>query len=560
MSAIHKGTLIGGKYRLEVSLAQGGMGSVWAARHLALDTLFAIKFIHHDSGPESEARRRFEREAKAAARLQSANVVQIHDYGLEGETPYIVMELLEGEDLSTRLFREGRLPLAETCTIVTQVARALRRAADAGVVHRDLKPSNVFLVASDDDPVIKVLDFGVAKAPLLGVDAETTRAGAVIGSPRYMSPEQARGSRGVDHRSDLWSLAVIAFRALTGRVPFQAEDLGEVILEICTKRAPAPSSIEPSLGPEIDAFFAKALDRNPARRFQSAPELAAAFALAAGQAPPASLARPASVALSPPVVASRPAPRDEPVGTATTPDGPARSAASRRVSSPTGSTAKRAVEVEITRPSFQPSPSPALPPAPPLPRAPVAAEVELEAPSEETPPPAPPQPSPEPPRVTPVIGAVEAPGEAGGRATLVPREPNPSAGTLASYHGPVSPPAPAAPTAGPLSLRPFVAIAGFACLLGGSGLCMAVVGHRAALAGQGAPVFAPRVAETYAVASPPAPPATATASACAPRDPALEAPVPRAAPKPARAPRAPGAAAGVVHASPDDDRHPVLGI
>ncbi|MFT3775084.1 MAG: protein kinase [Minicystis sp.] len=289
MVAIRSGSVIAGKYRLEALLAQGGMGSVWSARHLTLDTRLAIKFIGPDVDGLDEARTRFEREAKVAALLQSPHVVQVLDYGIDGGVPYLAMELLQGEDLGARLARCGRLSIPETVAVVTQVARALRRAADAGIVHRDLKPGNVFMVRADDEEeIVKVLDFGVAKAPRLATD-DTTRSGVMIGSPRYMSPEQVRGSRTVDHRGDLWSLAVIAYRALTGQLPFQGTDVADLIVKICTERAAPPSAIEPSLEPEIDDFFERALARDPDQRFQTARDFALAFASAAGEAPPPSV-------------------------------------------------------------------------------------------------------------------------------------------------------------------------------------------------------------------------------------------------------------------------------
>jgi serine/threonine-protein kinase len=287
MSDVRSGRVIAGKYRLESVLARGGMGSVWRARHVMLETPVAIKFIGADVFSLPEARRRFEREAKAAALLQSPHVVRIHDYGLEGDLPYLVMELLTGEDLGMTLKRQGKLPPEDTANIVFQVARALRRAAEAGIVHRDLKPSNVFIIHDDDEDLVKVLDFGIAKAPRgLRSDDESTRKGAIIGSPRYMSPEQARGSPLVDPRSDLWSLAVIAYRAVTGDLPFQSLDMTDLIVKICTEDPIPPTRIDPALGPEMDVFFARALDRNPDRRFQTAKELASAFAVAAGQPPP----------------------------------------------------------------------------------------------------------------------------------------------------------------------------------------------------------------------------------------------------------------------------------
>jgi len=299
--AIGDGAVIGGKYRIERALSRGAMGSVWVATHLALDTLVAIKFMSvqsprgpGDTGSVSqivESHARFEREAKAAAKLRSANVVQILDYGVDRSTPYIVMELLQGEDLGARLKRVGRMPLAEVSRLVSGVARALQRAHDAGVVHRDLKPANIFLAQDGDDEVPKVLDFGVAKAvrgerPL----DDATHEGAFLGTPSYMSPEQAMAPSDVDHRSDLWSLGIIAFRALTGVKPFPSDSALQVVVQICTAEPPRASKIAPDLPAEVDAFLDRALQRDPAKRFQSAGEMARALAALSPRTP--SLARP----------------------------------------------------------------------------------------------------------------------------------------------------------------------------------------------------------------------------------------------------------------------------
>ena len=287
MESIRMGQVIAGRYRLEAPLAQGGMGSVWRARHLQLDTLLAVKFINLAQRASANGRVRFEREAKAAALLHGPNVVEVYDYGIDEGLPYLVMELLKGEDLSRRLVRDGRLPIPSLVSLVGQVSRALRRAHEAGIVHRDLKPGNVFLVEREDDeePLVKVLDFGIARAPHLGLVGETTKTGAILGSPRYMSPEQARSPRSVDPRSDLWSLAVIAFRALTGSVPFMADEVGELLFKICTETAPAPSSIQADLGTDFDHFFARAFARDPQDRFQTARELAMELATCAGTSP-----------------------------------------------------------------------------------------------------------------------------------------------------------------------------------------------------------------------------------------------------------------------------------
>ncbi len=379
MSEIRSGTIIAGKYRLEGALARGGMGSVWEARHLGLDTRVAIKFIGPDVFRLQEARRRFEREAKAAAFLKSTHVVQIHDYGVEGDLPYLVMELLTGEDLGERLRRRERLSPRETASIVTQVARALRRAADAGIVHRDLKPSNVFIVAGEDDEeLVKVLDFGIAKAPRLDT-TEQTGMGAIIGSPRYMSPEQARASPLVDPRSDLWSLAVIAYRAITGVYPFDSTEMTDLIVKICTETPTPPSVLDPSLDPEVDAFFVRALARDPGDRFQTAREMAAAFSLAIGEPPSSMTSRNLLVTMLPnppsrpsspsttPVAPPRPPPvrRQTPPAFAATklsaqpPVAVAPPAASGRASSPSPTPAEPAASRRFgPRPSYEPVPSP----------------------------------------------------------------------------------------------------------------------------------------------------------------------------------------------------------
>jgi len=159
---LREGTVIAGKYRLERPLARGGMGAVWVARHLQLDEQVAVKFMDISLPSAADARVRFEREAKSAARIRSPHVVQILDHGVDGEIPYIVMELLEGEHLGTRLKREGRLSLAAAAAITEQVTKALHRAHKAGIIHRDLKPANVFLArVDDDDEIVKILDFGI---------------------------------------------------------------------------------------------------------------------------------------------------------------------------------------------------------------------------------------------------------------------------------------------------------------------------------------------------------------------------------------------------------------
>ncbi|UQA60510.1 serine/threonine protein kinase [Polyangium aurulentum] len=320
MSALTEGSIIAGRYRLGRPLAKGGMGSVFFAEHVQLRTSVAIKLMAPALAASADARARFEREAQASAVIKSPHVVQVYDYGVEGDCPYIVMELLDGEDLEHRLVRVGRLSLAATMDIVQQVCKALRRAHELGVVHRDLKPANLFLSRHGDEELVKILDFGIAKAngPVLAGSA--TRTGTLIGSPQYMSPEQVRRGKEVDHRSDLWSLGVIAYRCVTGQLPFSGEELGDLLVEICTDPIPAPSSIHGALGPEVNRFFERALSRDVGKRFQSADELAHAFAaVVRGGGPISTSPSSQNGALGPPP-ASGPAPVSAP-GPASGPGG-----------------------------------------------------------------------------------------------------------------------------------------------------------------------------------------------------------------------------------------------
>lgn len=269
------GLVIAGKVRLDKLLGKGGMGSVWVGTHLGLDIPVAVKFM---TGSAEAALSRFQREARAAAQIRSSNVVKIHDYGIDQGLPYIVMELLEGEDLAARIRRAGRLSLVDAEKILIPVARGLERAHEARLVHRDLKPENVFLVREGDEEIPKILDFGIAKTLAVAEGAkEVTEEGTVLGTPYYLSPEQARGKTDIDHRADLWSLGVILFRMVMGRRPFEANAIGDLIVRICMDPVPRVVTIDPTLPPELDAFFDRALAKDPAMRFPSAREFARAF-------------------------------------------------------------------------------------------------------------------------------------------------------------------------------------------------------------------------------------------------------------------------------------------
>jgi serine/threonine protein kinase len=271
------GNVIAERYRLERKLGAGGMGSVWLANDLSLGSTCAIKLVDPDKAGNEEVRVRFQREARAAAQIRSANVVDVFDHGLWQDMPFIVMEHLEGEDLGARLDRQGRLDLAQTYDIVAQVARALVRAHAMGIVHRDLKPENIFLVPGDDHEIAKVLDFGIAKLDQYSLRDKTTKTGSFMGTPYYMSPEQARG-KNIDWRSDLWALGVIVFQCLTGKPPFESEALGDLMGMILYDPIPKITDRDSSLPPELEAFWERACNRDRELRFQSAKELADALA------------------------------------------------------------------------------------------------------------------------------------------------------------------------------------------------------------------------------------------------------------------------------------------
>jgi eukaryotic-like serine/threonine-protein kinase len=280
--------LVAGKYQVLGLIGRGGMGSVWEGRHISLGTRVAIKFIDPEYAESEEACARFVTEARAAATIQSKHAIQIFDHGVtDGGRPYMVMELLVGEPLDKRIERLGSLTLQETARIIGHVCRALQRAHDAGIIHRDLKPENIFLVRTpdDDDEIAKVLDFGIAKIKAPPGEeglSSSTKTGAVLGTPYYMSPEQARGLRDIDHRSDLWSLGVIAHKCVTGVLPFEGVSVGDLLVKICTSPVPTPSVTMPGLPASFDTWFLRALEREPSRRFSRASELSDALAFAAG--------------------------------------------------------------------------------------------------------------------------------------------------------------------------------------------------------------------------------------------------------------------------------------
>jgi len=276
------GVIVAGRYRLVDKLGSGGMGTVWLAHDLSLDSTCALKIIDPEKSRSEEVRKRFIREAKAAAQLRGPHVVDVFDRGERDGILYIAMEFLEGEDLCSRLANVGKLDAATTYRVIAHVARALSSAHALGIVHRDLKPENIFLVPSYDEEIAKVLDFGIAQHEAYRVEDKATREGSFLGTPYYVSPEQARG-KPTDHRSDLWSLAVITYQCLTGQPPFDSESLGELMGLILYEPIPRITDANPDLPPEVEVFWQRATERDRELRFQSAREFADQLGQALGQ-------------------------------------------------------------------------------------------------------------------------------------------------------------------------------------------------------------------------------------------------------------------------------------
>jgi serine/threonine-protein kinase len=275
------GEVLLGKYRIERVLGVGGMGVVVEARHLQLEDRVAIKFLHASMVHNEEVVTRFVREGRAATKIRSEHVVRVFDVGtLEGGAPYMVMEFLEGSDLAQIVERRGPLPLAQSVDWLLQACEAIAEAHAAGIVHRDLKPANLFLIArSDESDCIKVLDFGISKVNGVGEDhLGMTKTQAVMGSPRYMSPEQLRSSRGVDARSDIWALGTVLHEMLTGTPPFNADTMPELCARILTEAPPPLLPQRTDLPRELEVALLGAFQKDPAMRYQNVWQLAAALA------------------------------------------------------------------------------------------------------------------------------------------------------------------------------------------------------------------------------------------------------------------------------------------
>jgi serine/threonine-protein kinase len=279
------GALVAKRYRLVRQIGKGGMGSVFEATDENLGTRLALKIMRApESGEEAERERigRFQREAVVVGKLDTPHIVRVHDAGTDPVTnePFIAMELLEGEDASQLLKRVGPLRPELAAAVLAQACAGLAKAHEAGIIHRDIKPGNLFLArAAGGDRIVKVLDFGVAKVrkvgdPLHAEGHTLTQTGALVGSPHYMSPEQARGRKTIDHRADVWSLGILLHKLVAGRTPFDAATtLGEVIIAVCSETPRSLLESAPWAPPLLAEVVRRALQKDPAARFQTTIEM-----------------------------------------------------------------------------------------------------------------------------------------------------------------------------------------------------------------------------------------------------------------------------------------------
>jgi serine/threonine-protein kinase len=317
--SLQAGQIIEGKYRIVRLLGEGGMGAVYEGENVRIHRRVAIKVLHPSAAANVDAVQRFEREAQAAGRIGSDHIVEVLDLGNlpEGDR-FMVMEFLDGESLSQRIQGRGRLAPQEAAHLMVQLLEGLGSAHGAGIIHRDLKPDNVYLIRSKRGQAdfVKILDFGISKFNKLNKDSgmSMTRTGAVMGTPYYMSPEQAKGSKDMDHRSDVYSAGVILYEAITGQVPFNAETFNELIFKIVLETPPPPTQFVPGLDPAFSSIMQKAMAREPSDRFQSAQDFASALQgwLGTGQgvgfAPAPAVSAPRPPMGSAPMLAQTPAP------------------------------------------------------------------------------------------------------------------------------------------------------------------------------------------------------------------------------------------------------------
>ena len=269
------GLVLAETYRVERLLGKGGMGAVYAAAHLRLPTKVAVKVLHAEAAVNPEIFTRFRREAEITSALRHPNIVQVLDFNrLQDGTPYLVMEYLDGEDLHARLRQRGRLSYQETVTLVRAVGAGLVAAHKKGVVHRDLKPQNIFLCRQEEGDALleipKIVDFGISKIRHAATDTQQTQDQQLLGTPNYMSPEQARGENTqVDARTDQWALAAIVYQCLTGRLAFAGESLAAIIYKVVLEEPPRLRTLVPEVPEWAEAAIVRALSKEREARFPS---------------------------------------------------------------------------------------------------------------------------------------------------------------------------------------------------------------------------------------------------------------------------------------------------
>jgi eukaryotic-like serine/threonine-protein kinase len=275
------GQLIEGKYRIIELIGEGGMGAVYLGENVRIQRKVAIKVLHGAYSSNTEVAQRFEREAQAAGRIGNDHILEVLDLGeLPAGDRFMVMEHLDGETLAHRIKRLGRMSPQQVAPLAKQMVAGLAAAHAAGIVHRDLKPENIFVLKekAGKKDYIKIIDFGISKFQPLGGDAmKMTRTGVVMGTPYYMAPEQASGSRDADARSDLYAVGVMLYEAVTGRVPFDAPTFNQLMFQIVLSEPPPPQAVVPDLDPAFASIVCKGMARDVNQRFQSAAEFGAAI-------------------------------------------------------------------------------------------------------------------------------------------------------------------------------------------------------------------------------------------------------------------------------------------
>jgi serine/threonine protein kinase len=272
-----------GPYRLIRGVGRGGMAEVYQAEDGRLQRQVAVKVLPTTLATESAFRARFEREARAAARLQHPHILAVYDFGEQDSIPYLVMPFMTGGSLSQVIARaRGPLPMAKVVQWASEIGSALKYAHDQGIIHRDVKPGNMLLGSEEH---LLLADFGIAK--VLDETTALTSTGSSIGSPEYMAPEQATGK--TDYRSDIYALGVVIFQMLTGRVPFVAQTPVQVMMQHVKKAPPSPRTLNPAISPQVEAVVLRAMAKRPEQRFQSATDLTEALKAAAAARPVAGM-------------------------------------------------------------------------------------------------------------------------------------------------------------------------------------------------------------------------------------------------------------------------------